>query len=81
MIIRTAPAKLNLTLEVLGERADGYHEIRSVMQTISLADRILLAPADDLRISSDMPGWSADKSLVSQAPVVGELTGEQGCTG
>ncbi len=76
MIIRTAPAKLNLTLEVLGERADGYHEIRSVMQTISLADRILLAPAGDLRISSDSPGWSADKSLVSKAAsLLGRRTG------
>jgi 4-diphosphocytidyl-2-C-methyl-D-erythritol kinase len=67
MIVRTAPAKLNLTLEVLGERADGYHEIRSVMQTISLADRIALAPADDLTFESDAAEWSAGKSLVSQA--------------
>jgi 4-diphosphocytidyl-2-C-methyl-D-erythritol kinase len=53
MIVRTAPAKLNLTLEVLGERADGYHEIRSVMQTISLADRITLTLADGLIFASD----------------------------
>lgn len=35
-----APAKINWTLEVLGRRGDGYHEIRSVMQTIDLCDEI-----------------------------------------
>lgn len=35
-----APAKINWTLEVLGKRPDGYHEIRSVMQTIDLCDEV-----------------------------------------
>jgi 4-diphosphocytidyl-2-C-methyl-D-erythritol kinase len=38
MICEVAPAKINLTLEILGKRKDGYHEIRSVMQTIDLCD-------------------------------------------
>lgn len=33
-------AKVNLTLEVLGKRSDGYHDIRSVMQTISIRDDV-----------------------------------------
>jgi 4-diphosphocytidyl-2-C-methyl-D-erythritol kinase len=37
-----AYAKLNLALEVLGKRVDGYHELRTVLQTISLADTITL---------------------------------------
>ena len=37
-----APAKLNLTLDVLGRRSDGYHELRMVMQSVALADRITL---------------------------------------
>ena len=41
MIVRTlAPAKINWTLEVVGRRDDGYHEIRSVMQTIDLCDEV-----------------------------------------
>jgi len=36
------PAKLNLTLEVLGRRADGYHEIASVMHALSLCDALTL---------------------------------------
>ncbi|MGB9885761.1 MAG: 4-(cytidine 5'-diphospho)-2-C-methyl-D-erythritol kinase [Moorellales bacterium] len=38
-----APAKLNLTLDVLGRRPDGYHELLSVMQTLELADRLELS--------------------------------------
>jgi len=38
-----ALAKINLDLRVLGKRPDGYHELRTVFQTISLADEIELA--------------------------------------
>lgn len=37
-----AYAKLNLALDVLGRRADGYHEMRMVMQSVTLSDRIRL---------------------------------------
>ncbi|MFQ5845928.1 MAG: 4-(cytidine 5'-diphospho)-2-C-methyl-D-erythritol kinase [Planctomycetota bacterium] len=41
-----APAKLNLCLEVLGRRPDGYHEIDSLVQAVDLCDRIRLERAD-----------------------------------
>jgi len=41
-----APAKINWTLEVLGRRDDGYHEIRSVMQTIDLCDELFADQSD-----------------------------------
>jgi 4-diphosphocytidyl-2-C-methyl-D-erythritol kinase len=41
-----APAKLNLGLEVLGRRDDGYHEVVTIMQAVSLFDCIDLLPAD-----------------------------------
>ncbi|HEY8417254.1 MAG TPA: 4-(cytidine 5'-diphospho)-2-C-methyl-D-erythritol kinase, partial [Limnochordales bacterium] len=44
MLSLEAPAKLNLTLEVNGRRADGYHYIESVMQAIDLTDRVDLVP-------------------------------------
>jgi 4-diphosphocytidyl-2-C-methyl-D-erythritol kinase len=43
-------AKINLSLRVLGKRADGYHEIDTVFQTISLRDRIKFTVADNLQI-------------------------------
>jgi 4-diphosphocytidyl-2-C-methyl-D-erythritol kinase len=48
-----AAAKVNLTLEVLGKRADGYHEIATVMQAVDLSDRITLDDADDFELRSD----------------------------
>jgi 4-diphosphocytidyl-2-C-methyl-D-erythritol kinase len=43
-IVRLAPAKLNLTLAVVGRRPDGYHALHSVMAPLALADRLSLAP-------------------------------------
>jgi 4-diphosphocytidyl-2-C-methyl-D-erythritol kinase len=42
-----APAKINLTLDVLARRRDGYHDIRSVMQTVSLCDSLLIIPTPE----------------------------------
>lgn len=39
---QAAPAKLNLALDILGRRPDGYHEMRMVMQTVSLCDTVAL---------------------------------------
>jgi 4-diphosphocytidyl-2-C-methyl-D-erythritol kinase len=49
-----APAKINLSLDVLHKRPDGYHEVKMVMTTIDLADRIELTPlpSDTIRIVS-----------------------------
>lgn len=41
-----AYAKINLTLEVLGMRPDGYHDLRSVVQPVTLADEIDIEPTD-----------------------------------
>ena len=43
MIVRQSPAKVNLFLRVLGKRADGYHDILSLMQRISLCDEMSFA--------------------------------------
>lgn len=51
-----APAKINLTLDVVGRRADGYHLLESVMQTVDLYDEITVAPAADDRITLHCDG-------------------------
>ncbi|MGE5703897.1 MAG: 4-(cytidine 5'-diphospho)-2-C-methyl-D-erythritol kinase, partial [Clostridia bacterium] len=45
-----APAKINLTLDVLAKRADGYHEVEMVMTTVDLADRVDLTLLPDREI-------------------------------
>lgn len=64
--VRT-PAKVNLTLEVLGERSDGFHNIRSVIQTIDLYDRLRFRSGRQLRFGCDSPGFVIEQSLVSRA--------------
>jgi 4-diphosphocytidyl-2-C-methyl-D-erythritol kinase len=44
-VVRLAPAKLNLTLAVLGLRRDGFHDLHSVMVPLGFGDRLSLAPA------------------------------------
>ena len=62
-----APAKLNLTLEVLGERQDGFHEIRSVIQTVNLCDSLHFQLGQNIEFKSDTPEWIPEESLVSKA--------------
>lgn len=52
-----APAKINLYLEILGDRPDGYHELAMVLQSISLADHIELRAngTDQFRLHCDHP--------------------------
>ena len=51
-----ARAKINLGLDVLGKREDGYHEVRMIMQTIGIYDRIIInkIPEDEIRIVSNL---------------------------
>lgn len=60
MLTQNAYAKINLSLEVLGKREDGYHDIVSVMQLIDLHDTLLFSPADELTIESDSPKLNAE---------------------
>jgi 4-diphosphocytidyl-2-C-methyl-D-erythritol kinase len=52
-----APAKINLYLEIIGDRPDGYHELAMVLQSIDLADRLQIAPngIQGFRIHCDNP--------------------------
>ena len=69
-----APAKLNLTLEVLRRRGDGYHEIRSVVALIDLCDELEVgsgvgfsAVADEDYDASAMPDGRAARNSVETA--------------
>ncbi|MBM4405408.1 MAG: 4-(cytidine 5'-diphospho)-2-C-methyl-D-erythritol kinase [Chloroflexi bacterium] len=67
MLSLKAYAKINLTLEVLGKRADGFHEIATVMQTIDLADDLTFAEAPDIFVESEAEGIAPEENLVLKA--------------
>ena len=51
-----AYAKLNLTLDILGKRPDGYHELRMVMQTVSLHDDVTVTLTDGTGVACRVAG-------------------------
>jgi len=67
MLTALAPAKLNLTLEVLAERPDGFHEIRSVAQTINLCDSLRFQLSESIEFTCADSRWLPGESLVSKA--------------
>ena len=79
MLTVKAYAKVNLTLEVLEKRADGYHQIVSVMQTIDLSDELSFAPSDRITLRCDVPSLETDANLVVRAAtLLKERTGYSG---
>lgn len=60
----TAPAKINLYLEILGDRSDGYHELVMILQSIDLSDQIYLQAisTDTIRVRCDHPQVPTDKT-------------------
>jgi 4-diphosphocytidyl-2-C-methyl-D-erythritol kinase len=65
-----APAKINLYLEIIGDRPDGYHELAMILQSIDLADQIDLRSngLEQIRVYCDNPQIPTDSSnLVYQA--------------
>lgn len=63
MISLEAHAKINLTLDVLRRRDDGYHEVKMIMQSIGLADTVEISEqANDITVSTDFPALACDRS-------------------
>ena len=65
-----AHAKLNLTLDVLSKRPDGYHDMRMIMQSIALADDLTVEPLgwDELRVKTNVHFLpNNEKNLAAQA--------------
>ncbi len=55
MITVNAPAKVNMSLDITGKRADGYHLMRMINFTCDLADQLIFEKADELTLSCDNP--------------------------
>lgn len=73
-----APAKINLYLEIIGDRPDGYHELAMLLQSIGLTDRVDLRAngTDQIRVRCDDPEVPNDESNLAYkaaALMVGEF--------
>src|SRR5215212_7875278 len=66
-IVIDAPAKLNLGLEVIGRRDDGYHEIATIFTAIDLYDRLTITPAVDLQLSCNVESLAGEENLALRA--------------
>ena len=61
IIKETAYAKINLGLNILGKRADGYHDVSMIMQSVGLCDEITISKGSSdggITISTNLPGLS-----------------------
>jgi 4-diphosphocytidyl-2-C-methyl-D-erythritol kinase len=66
-LVYNAPAKLNLGLEVLGRRPDGYHDLATIFLTISLFDRLTVSAADQSQFVCLDADISIEENLVFRA--------------
>ena len=66
-------AKLNLTLDILSKRPDGYHDLRMVMQSISLKDDVTLEETEcaGIRVTSNFHFLPSDGTAFSSEEVYG----------
>lgn len=76
-----APAKINLVLEVLGKREDGYHEVDTVLQTLELADEVGIEFDRDAGLSvtglfADGTPGDGENLVMRAADQLGNLVGE-----
>lgn len=62
-----AYAKVNLTLEVIGKRDDGYHNVATILQTVDLADTLVINQADELSVECDEAELSGERNLAWKA--------------
>jgi len=71
LVVR-APAKINLGLTVLAKRADGFHELETVMQQVSLSDYLLLEPVSGTKIElkCSFPELESKDNLVYRAALL-----------
>lgn len=70
-VTEKAKAKINLTLDVLAVREDGYHDIKSVMQTVELCDQVTLTKTeeDGIKVTANVDTVPLDESNTVVAAV------------
>ncbi len=69
-MILQAPAKINLTLDVLSKREDGYHEVKMIMETVSLYDTINITKAEGISLKCNLPYVPVDEKNIAYKAAV-----------
>ncbi|WDC85005.1 hypothetical protein PL321_05570 [Caloramator sp. mosi_1] len=64
MIIE-CPAKINLSLDVVGKREDGYHLLEMIMQTVSLYDKVKITKDNEMRVVCSNLNVPSDRSNIA----------------
>ncbi len=62
-----APAKLNLGLEIIGKRPDGFHDLATILVAVRPEDELVLTPADRPSLDIDVPSLAGDDNLAVRA--------------
>ena len=62
-----APAKINLSLEILRRRDDGFHDVATVLQTVDLTDELEITTASEVAVEGDTEGIPLAENLVYRA--------------
>ena len=75
-VMEAAYAKVNLTLAVTGRRADGYHTIESLFQSVSLCDKLTLEQRERGFWLNETAGIPAEENIIMPL-----LPGRTGCCG
>lgn len=77
MIVEHAYAKLNLTLEVIQKRADGYHDLATILQTVDLHDTLEFSEGDGIEFEcSDASIGGDDNLVVRSAELLRKIAGD-----
>ena len=74
-IKETAYAKINLGLDILGKREDGYHEVSMIMQSVGLSDEVVISKGNGIQISCNLHNLSCGPdNLATEQPHCSQVT-------
>ena len=76
-MIINAPAKLNLTFEIKGKREDGYHNLKTIMQTVDIYDRLHIVKASDLELTGCLVAPFEDNTIIKAVRELEKFTGQK----
>jgi 4-diphosphocytidyl-2-C-methyl-D-erythritol kinase len=77
-LVLPSPAKINLFLHIIGRRPDGYHDLQTVFQFLSLCDTLSFDLSEQLILKSQLPGVEPADNLIIKAANL--LKTKTGCT-